>query len=50
MTVLADTGREFWRDVLLAAGRTAIPRWTLDPVPGSATTTRCRTPSSSAST
>ena len=25
---------EFWRDVLLAGGFTAIPRWTRDPVPG----------------
>jgi amino acid adenylation domain-containing protein len=29
-----DSGREFWRGVLLAGGFTAIPRWTLDPVPG----------------
>jgi len=29
-----DSGREFWRGVLLAGGITAIPRWTLDPVPG----------------
>ncbi len=29
--------REFWRGVLLAGGLTAIPRWTLDPVPGVAT-------------
>ncbi len=27
-------GREFWRGVLLAGGFTAIPRWTLEPVPG----------------
>ena len=27
-------GREFWRGVLIAGGSTAIPRWTLDPVPG----------------
>src|SRR5438445_13641321 len=27
-------GRDFWRGVLLAGGFTAIPRWTLDPVPG----------------
>ncbi len=30
----AEDGREFWRDVLLVAGFTAIPRWTLDPVAG----------------
>jgi len=30
----ADRGREFWRGVLLAGGFTAVPRWTLDPVPG----------------
>ena len=29
-----QAGREFWRGVLLAGGFTAIPRWTLDPVPG----------------
>jgi amino acid adenylation domain-containing protein len=29
--------RDFWRGVLLAGGFTAIPRWTLDPVPGVAT-------------
>jgi hypothetical protein len=28
-----DPAREFWRGVLLASGFTAIPRWTLDPVP-----------------
>src|SRR5216110_1198676 len=26
--------REFWRGVLLAGGFTALPRWTLQPVPG----------------
>ena len=26
--------REFWREVLLAGGATALPRWTLDPLPG----------------
>jgi amino acid adenylation domain-containing protein len=26
--------REYWRDVLLAGGATAIPRWSLDPAPG----------------
>src|SRR5947207_8988137 len=30
----ADRGREFWRGVLLASGFTAVPRWTLVPVPG----------------
>src|SRR5436309_15543376 len=30
----AERGREFWRGVLLAGGFTALPRWTLEPVPG----------------
>jgi amino acid adenylation domain-containing protein len=30
----AGRGREFWRGVLLARAFTAVPRWTLDPVPG----------------
>ena len=30
----AERGREFWRGALLAAGFTALPRWTLDSVPG----------------
>ena len=30
----AAPDREYWRGVLLAGGLTAIPRWTLDPVPG----------------
>src|SRR6058998_1460128 len=30
----AERGREFWRGVLLAGGFTALPRWTLHPVPG----------------
>src|SRR5688572_23789095 len=30
----AGRGREFWRGVLLAGGFTALPRWTLDRVPG----------------
>ena len=30
----AEAQREFWREVLAAGGFTAIPRWTLDPVPG----------------
>ncbi len=34
MGKLAETGRAFWRGVLLAGGFTAIPRWTLTPVTG----------------
>jgi amino acid adenylation domain-containing protein len=34
MTAHNDTGREFWRTVLADGGLTAIPRWTLHPVPG----------------
>ena len=34
MGTRAEAGREFWRGVLVAGGFTAIPRWTLDPVPG----------------
>jgi amino acid adenylation domain-containing protein len=30
----AEHGREFWRGVLLAGGFIALPRWTLEPVPG----------------
>ena len=30
----AERSREFWRDVLLAGGFSALPRWTLEPVPG----------------
>src|SRR5213596_1595210 len=30
----AERGREFWRGVLLAGGFIALPRWTLEPVPG----------------
>ena len=37
MAASADTDREFWRGVLMDGGFTAIPRWTLDPVPGVAT-------------
>src|SRR6059036_3695872 len=33
-TTTAERGREFWRGVLLAGGFTALPRWTLEPVPG----------------
>ena len=34
MGTAAEADREFWRGVLAAGGFTAIPRWTLDPVPG----------------
>jgi amino acid adenylation domain-containing protein len=34
MGTLVKAGREFWRGVLVAGGFTAIPRWTLNPVPG----------------
>src|SRR6185369_365510 len=34
MDVPAPNGREFWLSVLAAGGRTTVPRWTLDPVPG----------------
>src|SRR2546426_913233 len=30
----AKRSRDFWRDVLLAGGFTALPRWTLEPSPG----------------
>src|SRR5439155_23739804 len=30
----AERGREFWRGVLLVGGFTALPRWSLEPVPG----------------
>ena len=30
----AERDREFWRGVLLAGGLNAVPRWTLNPVPG----------------
>ena len=33
-TGTSGAGREYWRGVLLTGGFTAIPRWTLDPVPG----------------
>lgn len=32
----AQTAREFWRGVLTAGGPTRIPRWTRNPVPGTA--------------
>ena len=31
-----DADRAFWRDLLLAGGSTALPRWAPDPVPGTA--------------
>ena len=34
--VQAGADREFWRGALLAGGFTAIPRWILDPAPGTA--------------
>ena len=34
MGLPAETGREFWRGVLVAGGFTAIPRWTLEPATG----------------
>ncbi|HEX8761079.1 MAG TPA: amino acid adenylation domain-containing protein [Pseudonocardiaceae bacterium] len=34
MGMLAESGREFWRGVLVAGGFAAIPRWTQNPVPG----------------
>jgi amino acid adenylation domain-containing protein len=33
-TTTSDSGREFWRGVLLAGGATTIPRWTRSPVAG----------------
>jgi amino acid adenylation domain-containing protein len=35
-TATSPRAREFWRGVLQAGGRTAIPRWTSRPVPGTA--------------
>jgi amino acid adenylation domain-containing protein len=34
MGTATETGREFWREVLLAGGATPVPRWTLTPVLG----------------
>ncbi len=34
MNKSADPAREFWRDMLAAGGRTAVPRWTGTPAPG----------------
>jgi hypothetical protein len=34
MGIPAEAGREFWREVLVAGGSTAIPRWTSVPRPG----------------
>ncbi|MGW1884455.1 non-ribosomal peptide synthetase, partial [Streptomyces sp. NPDC001970] len=31
-----DAGREFWRGVLLGGGFAPVPRWVVDPVPGTA--------------
>jgi len=31
---MAEGDREFWHGVLLAGGFTALPRWSLEPVPG----------------
>ena len=36
MDVLAQADRQFWRAALLAGGFSEIPRWSLDPVSGSA--------------
>src|SRR5690606_37589113 len=36
MNTQIDAGREFWTGVLSAGGATAIPRWTLEPVAGTA--------------
>ncbi|QYN34426.1 amino acid adenylation domain-containing protein [Pseudonocardia sp. DSM 110487] len=36
MNTQIETGREFWQGVLAAGGATAIPRWTLEPVAGTA--------------
>src|ERR1051326_114081 len=32
--IVSGADREFWRGLLLAGGFTAIPLWTLNPVPG----------------
>ena len=34
MSTQTDLDREYWRQVLLAGGSTAIPQWTTDPVDG----------------
>src|SRR5438270_672525 len=34
METPTESGREFWRGVLLAGGSTTIPRWTRTPVTG----------------
>ncbi|WP_219417978.1 non-ribosomal peptide synthetase [Pseudonocardia nigra] len=34
MEIAADADREFWRTTLAAGGCTAIPTWTLEPLPG----------------
>jgi hypothetical protein len=33
-SVTGQAGRDFWCGMLATGGLTAIPRWTLDPVPG----------------
>lgn len=37
MNTPARTGAEYWREVLTAGGSTAVPRWTRNPTPGTAT-------------
>src|SRR5436305_12754217 len=34
MNALDQTGRDYWRGVLLAGGSTAIPRWAVNPAVG----------------
>ena len=34
MATAMNSGREFWRGVLVAGGFSAIPRWTREPVSG----------------
>ncbi|MGH3780297.1 MAG: non-ribosomal peptide synthetase [Pseudonocardiaceae bacterium] len=34
METIVDSDREFWRGVLVAGGFTAVPRWTVNPMPG----------------
>src|SRR4029450_11069720 len=36
MDALTETDPEYWRDVVVGRGFTAIPRWSLDPKPGTA--------------
>ncbi|MGW1894344.1 non-ribosomal peptide synthetase [Streptomyces sp. NPDC002004] len=37
MGTQVQADRDFWRGVLTAGGPTAVPRWTLDPMPGTST-------------